>query len=228
MNGREPQRKFKPARIVLVDDHPAVREGLAESINRESGLIVCGQAEDQAGALRVVETSSPDLVVLDISLKNSSGLELIKDLRARWPRVLILVVSMHDENLYAERVLRAGAHGYVTKQEATQLVIQAIRHVLGGGIYLNERISAGILARLKAKQEPAADSITALLAERELEVFEMTGQGLSTREIAQQLHIDSKTVDTYRARIKEKLNLQSSSALLKMAIQWQRERSSGG
>ncbi|HEY5914817.1 MAG TPA: response regulator transcription factor [Verrucomicrobiae bacterium] len=224
MNEREPIRKLNPARIVLVDDHPAVREGLAESINRESGLAVCGQADDRVAALRVIESTNPDLVVLDLTLKSSSGLELLKDIHARWPQVLILVVSMHDENLYAERVLHAGAQGYITKQEATNKVIHAIRHVLGGGIYLNERMSAAILARRSGQPESGTGSIADLLAERELEVFEMTGQGLSTREIAQQLHIDTKTVDTYRARIRQKLNIDTSSALLKLAIQWNRER----
>ncbi len=222
----EPIQKLKPARIVLVDDHPAVREGLADSINRENGLAVCGQADDYPGALRIIESSSPDLAVIDLTLKSSSGLELIKEIHLRWPGVLILVVSMHDETLYAERALRAGAQGYITKQEATHKVIQAIRHVLAGGIYLNEAISATILARLTGKPEQTADSITGLLAERELEVFEMMGKGLSTREIAQQLHIDTKTVDTYRGRIKQKLDLDSSSALLKLAIEWNRERPS--
>src|SRR5512138_1040406 len=135
------------ARIVLVDDHPAVREGLAESINRESGLSVAGQADDQPAALSVIEATTPDMVVLDLTLKSSSGLELLKVIHTRWPRMLILVVSMHDENLYAERVLRAGAHGYITKQEATSKVILAIRHVLGGGIYLNEKVSSTLLGR---------------------------------------------------------------------------------
>ncbi len=222
------QKQFdirRPARIVLVDDHPAVREGLADSINRETGLTVCGQADDRSAALRAIETGQPHLVVIDLTLKSSSGLDLIKDIRARWPAVLILVVSMHDENLYAERVLRAGAQGYITKQEATQKVIQAIRHVLAGGIYLNEKMSATILARVSGKPEAGrTDSISNLLADRELEVFEMMGRGLSTREIAQQLRIDTKTVDTYRTRIKQKLGLDSSSELLKLAIEWHRDR----
>lgn len=213
----------KVTRILLVDDHPAVREGLAESINRESDLTVCGQADDHLGAMQVVESSNPDLVVLDLMLKASSGLELIKDLHARWPRILILVVSMHDETLYAERVLRAGARGYITKQEATRNVLLAIRRVLSGGIYLNERTASTILARLAANPESVTDSIADFLADREMQVFELTGQGLSTREIAMQLHIDMKTVDTYRTRIKEKLNLESSSALLKLAIRWNQD-----
>ncbi len=228
MTPKDQTGKTASVRIMLVDDHPAVREGLAESINRESGLVVCAQAEDRPEALKLIEEAPPDLVVIDLMLKSSSGLELIKDIHTGWPRVLILVVSMHDETLYAERVLRAGAHGYITKQEATQKVIEAIRHVLGGGIYLNERISSGILGRLSSKPEAVTDSITSLLAERELQVFEMTGQGLSTREMAQQLNIDSKTVDTYRARIRQKLNLNSSSAMLKLAIQWKQEREKPG
>jgi len=221
----ETQQKLNPARIVLVDDHPSVREGLADSINRETDLSVCGQADDHKGALRVIEATGPRLVVVDLTLRDSSGLELIKAIQARWPDLFVLVVSMHDETLYAERVLRAGARGYITKQEATHKVIQAIRHVLAGGVYLNEKSSSTILARLKTNPEQETDSVTGLLAERELEVFEMMGRGLSTREIAQQLHIDAKTVDTYRSRIKQKLNLDSSSALLKLAIQWSREHS---
>ena len=216
---------MKPTRIALVDDHPVVREGLAENINRERDLTVCAQAEDHRGALAAIESTKPDLIVIDLMLKNSNGLELIKDIRARWPGLLILVVSMHDETLYAERVLRAGARGYITKQEATRNILVAIRRVLAGGIYLNEQTSSTILARLAASPGPTGDSVADLLADRELEVFERIGQGLNTREIAMQLHIDMKTVDTYRARIKEKLKLETSSELLKLAIHWNQERS---
>jgi len=210
-------------RILLVDDHPVVREGLAESINREGDLTVCAQAEDQRGALLAMESAKPDLVVIDLVLKKSSGFELIKDIRARWPRARILVMSMHDETLHAERALRAGAQGYITKQEATRNILAAIRRVVSGGIYLNERTSSTILARLAANPGKMHDSITDLLADREIQVFELIGEGLSTREIALQLRIDMKTVDTYRTRIKEKLNLESSSALLKLAISWNRD-----
>jgi DNA-binding NarL/FixJ family response regulator len=210
----------KVTRVLLVDDHPVVRQGLAESINRERDLTVCAQAEDHQGALKAIETSHPELIVVDLMLRNSSGLELIKDIHARWPRLLILVVSMHDETLYAERVLRAGAQGYITKQQATHDILSAIRRVLAGGIYLNERTASVVLARLAAKPHTGGDSIPDLLADRELEVFELTGRGLSTREIASQLRIDVKTVDTYRARIREKLNLKSSSELLQLAIRW--------
>jgi DNA-binding NarL/FixJ family response regulator len=219
-----PDSPGKVTRVLLVDDHPVVREGLAESINRESDLTVCAQAEDHPGALRAIETTHPELVVVDLMLRDSSGIELIKDIHARWPRLLILVVSMHDETLYAERVLRAGAQGYITKQQATHDILLAIRRVIGGGIYLNERTASAVLARLATKPQIASDSIPDLLADRELEVFELTGRGLSTREIAGQLRIDVKTVDTYRARIREKLNLKSSSELLQLAIRWNQAR----
>lgn len=217
-----PERKT--TRVLLVDDHPVVREGLAESINRESDLTVCAQAEDHQGALKAIETHHPELVVVDLMLRDSSGMELIKDIHARWPRLLILVVSMHDETLYAERVLRAGAQGYITKQQATHDILLAIRRVLGGGIYLNERTASAVLARLATKPQAPSHSIPDLLADRELEVFELTGRGLSTREVAGQLRIDAKTVDTYRARIREKLNLKSSSELLQLAIRWNQGR----
>lgn len=214
----------KVTRVMLVDDHPVVREGLAESINRESDLTVCAQAEDHQSALQAIDKAHPELIVVDLMLKDSSGLELIKDIHARWPRLLILVVSMHDETLYAERVLRAGAQGYITKQQATHDILSAIRRVLSGGIYLNEQTASAVLARLAAKPQMTSHSIPDLLADRELEVFELTGRGLSTREIAGQLRIDAKTVDTYRARIREKLNLKSSSELLQLAIQWNQNR----
>jgi DNA-binding NarL/FixJ family response regulator len=210
-------------RIMLVDDHPVVRQGLAESINNEADLLVCAEAEDRLEALAAIESTRPDLAVIDLTIKHSSGLELIKDIRARWPRMLILVVSMHDEMLYAERVLRAGAQGYITKQEATRNVLLAIRRVLAGGIYLNERTASAVLARLAAKPQSMSDSIADVLADRELQVFELTGHGLSTREIASQLHIDMKTVDTYRARIRDKLNLKTSSELLQLAIRWHKD-----
>jgi len=215
--------KEQATRIVLVDDHPVVREGLAESINREKDLVVCAQAEDHRAALQAIEGTKPELVVVDLMLKDSSGMELIKDIHARWPRLLILVVSMHDETLYAERVLRAGAQGYITKQQATRDILLAIRRVLAGGIYLNERTASTVLARLASKPQAVTDSISDLLADRELQVFELTGRGLSTREIGAQLHIDIKTVDTYRARIREKLNLKTSSELLQLAIRWNKD-----
>ena len=215
--------KGKPTRIILVDDHPVVRDGLAEAINHESDLTVCATAEDRQEALQAIERTEPELVVVDLMLKSSSGLELIKDVHARWPRLLILVVSMHDETLYAERVLRAGARGYITKQQATRDILRAIRKVLSGGIYLSEKTASTVLARLTSQPQAVSDSIADVLADRELQVFEMTGRGLSTREIAEQLRIDMKTVDTYRTRIKEKLNLESTSELLQLAIRWNQD-----
>ncbi|HZR19837.1 MAG TPA: response regulator transcription factor [Verrucomicrobiae bacterium] len=216
--------KSKATRILLVDDHPVVRDGFAELINREADLAVCAAADDRAGAIQAIETTVPHLVVVDLTLKNSSGMELIKDIHARWPKMLILVVSMHNENLYAERVLRAGARGYITKQQATRDILLAIRRVLGGGIYLNETTGAAVLARLSARPEAKDDIILDLLTDRELQVFELIGQGFNTREISSQLRIDMKTVETYRLRIREKLNLESSSELLKLAIRWKQDR----
>jgi DNA-binding NarL/FixJ family response regulator len=214
----------KAIRIILVDDHPMVRERLAEIINRESDLTVCAEAADRQGAIQAVETVKPDLAIIDLALKNSSGLELIKDLHARWPRLLMLVVSMHDELLYAERVLRAGARGYITKQEATRSILLAIRRVLAGHVYLNEKTATSVIARLTAKPQDDSASLTDQLTDRELQVFELTGNGLNTRDIAEQLGIDVKTVETYRVRIKEKLNLKGSSELLQLAIRWSQNR----
>jgi len=221
----EPSKAKTPAiRILLVDDHPMVRERLAEIINREKDLAVCAEAADRQGAIEAVQTTQPDLAIIDLALKNSSGLELIKDLHARWPKLLMLVVSMHDELLYAERVLRAGARGYITKQEATRNILLAIRRVLNGNVYLNEKTATTVIARLTSKPQAGDGSIADLLTDRELQVFELTGNGLSTKEIAGQLGIDVKTVETYRVRIKDKLNLQGSSELLQLAIRWMQNR----
>jgi DNA-binding NarL/FixJ family response regulator len=215
--------QLKPTRVLLVDDHPIVRERLAEIINGEQDLMVCAEAEDRHGAIKAVETAKPELAVIDLALKNSSGLELIKDLHTRWPRLIILVVSMLEESLYAERVLRAGAQGYITKQEAARNIMLAIRRVLSGEIYLSGKTTSTVIAHLTAKPQ-AGGSIADLLSDRELQVFELTGNGLSTREIAERLHIDVKTVETYRIRIKEKLDLRTSSELLQMAIRWNQNR----
>jgi DNA-binding NarL/FixJ family response regulator len=211
-------------RILLVDDHPMVRERLAEVINREPDLTVCAEAGDRVNALAAIEAASPRLVIVDLALKNSSGLELIKDIHVRWPHLKVLVVSMHDESLYAERVLRAGARGYITKQEATRNILLAIRRVLSGAIYLNEKAASTVIARLTSNPSVEGGAISDRLTDRELQVFELTGNGLSIREIAEQLHIDIKTVETYRVRIKDKLDLKGSSELLRLAIQWNQNR----
>jgi DNA-binding NarL/FixJ family response regulator len=208
------------SRILLVDDHPLVRERLSEIINREPDLQVCGEAEDRHEALVAAQSKRPDLVIVDLALKNSDGLELIKDIHSRWAKLAMLVVSMHDESLYAERVLRAGALGYITKQEATRNILQAIRRVLAGNIYVNPRVATHIIARLTTRGGAVAITPAELLADRELQVFELTGRGLNTREIASRLHIAAKTVETYRARIRQKLNLEDGSELLQSAISW--------
>lgn len=208
------------SQILLVDDHPMVRERLAEIINREADLYVCGEAEDRHEALQAVEARQPDLVIVDLTLKNSDGLELIKDIHSQWASLRMLVVSMHDESLYAERVLRAGALGYITKQEATRNILLAIRRVLAGSVYLNERIATHILTRLTTRNGVIAITPAEVLADRELQVFELTGRGLNTREIASRLHIAAKTVETYRARIRAKLNLEDRGELLRSAISW--------
>jgi len=214
-------RPAKPrARILLVDDHPLVRERLAEIINREPDLTVCGEAEDRHEAVAAIPSRRPDLVIVDLTLKTSDGLELVKDIHARWPKVQMLVVSMHDESLYAERAIRAGALGYITKQEATRKILVAIRRVLGGDIYLNEKTACHIISRLTSRDPSVGTTPQELLSDRELRVFDLTGSGLNTAEIAGRLHIAVKTVETYRARIKEKLKLKDSSELLRLAISW--------
>jgi DNA-binding NarL/FixJ family response regulator len=203
-----------------VDDHPLVRERLAEVINREPDLIVCAEAEDRHQAIETIRIRKPNLIIVDITLKNSDGVELIKDIHARWPGLLMLVVSMHDESLYAERVLRAGARGYITKQEATRSILRAIRRVLEGQIFLSENISSQIIGRLMDSAPGQATEPVESLADRELQVFELTGRGLNTRQIAERLHIGVKTVETYRHRIREKLKLEHPTDLLRAAITW--------
>ena len=212
------------ARILLVDDHPLVRERLAEIINQEPDLMVCGEAQDRAGALAAMAAHRPELAIIDLALKDSDGLELIKDIRLHWPNVLMLVVSMYEESLYAERVIRDGERGYVTKQEATRDILSAIRRVLSGRVYLNENVSARIIDRLADRSVPGAATPAEMLADRELQMFELLGRGLAVKEIARRLRIATKTVDTYRRRIREKLNLQTSSQLLQHAISWTRRR----
>jgi DNA-binding NarL/FixJ family response regulator len=214
------KRTQKRARIVIVDDHPIVRERLAEIFNREPDLAACGEAEDRHQALEVIAVANPDLVIVDLTLKSSHGLELIKDIHARWPKLLVLVVSMHDESLYAERVLRAGARGYITKQEATRNILVAVRRVLQGSVYLNDKLATHLISRLAASGRPVNPTPAERLADRELQVYELTGRGLNTRQIAARLNIGAKTVETYRTRIREKLQLEDANELLQSAISW--------
>jgi DNA-binding NarL/FixJ family response regulator len=208
-------------RILLVEDHPVVRETLKRIIQQEASLSVCGEADDCQQALAIVEATKPHLVILDLTLRDSHGLELIKNLRDQHPKVLSLVFSMHEEALHAERAIRAGARGYITKQESPAKILLAIRQVLNGEIYWSEKAAARIASQIALRSRPSNDFSVELLTDRELQVFELMGLGQSTREIANSLHIDASTVDTYAARIKEKLNLKSRLELLQYAIRFQ-------
>ena len=207
-------------RVLIVDDHPMTRAGLVHVINHQPDLVVCCEAENAAEALDAVDACRPDLVLADITLPGKSGLELIKDIKAIHPELPILVISMHDESLYAERVLRAGARGYITKQEGGEKLMQAFRHVLSGQIYVSEKMSAHILERFSGGQAAPVCSLVAQLSDREFGVFELLGQGLSAHEIAARLHISTKTVDAHRANIKEKLVIKTTSELISYAARW--------
>jgi len=208
-------------RILLVDDHPMIRERLVELIERESDLEVCGEAEDRHEALDLVAATQPRLAIVDLTLKSSLGMELIKDLQARYPDVKVLVVSMQEEMIYAERCIHAGARGYITKQQASRHVMRAIRQVLAGGIYLSDFMTHHVLERSMGRPAQRESlEIVSQLADRELQVFELVGKGLSTRQIADQLTLDTKTIETYRARIKEKLGFKDGPELLQRAIAW--------
>jgi DNA-binding NarL/FixJ family response regulator len=207
-------------RVFLVEDHPVTREGLAQLLNQQADLEVCGQAGSAREALDAVEASAPDLVLVDISLAETSGIELIKDLTTRHKELRILVLSTHDETLYAERSLRAGARGFVMKHEPTAQVMAAIRLVLGGGIYLSQRMRGRLLHKLARR--PAAETGSDLdqLSDRELEVFQLIGRGHSTAQIAAGLNVSVSTVETHRAHIKQKLRLENASELVQRAVEW--------
>jgi DNA-binding NarL/FixJ family response regulator len=222
MCAKKQQSKAKEERttIVIVDDHPLIRKGLSELINQEKDLVVCGQAEDAHEAMQVIKTLQPDIVVVDISLKETSGIELIKDIKTQYPSLPVLALSMHDESLYAERALRAGAKGYIMKAEATEKVITGIRTVLSGELYVSERMSAKMVRKLVGGGPETGASPIDHLSDRELEVFLSIGRGQGTRQIAEKLHLSIKTIETYRAHIKEKLNLADAAELLQYAIRW--------
>lgn len=217
---KKPTRISK-RRIFLVDDHPITREGLARLINREPDMEVCGQANTAARAIAEIEQTKPDLVVVDVSLTTgASGLELIKDLLVRHARLPMLGLSTHDESLYAERALRAGAKGYVMKQEPTEKVMTAIRQVLDGRIYLSEAMNDRLLHKMtRSGSAPTATEIEQL-SDRELEIYRLIGQGRGTRQIAVELHLSVSTVETHRTHIKEKLHLSSAPELVRRAVEW--------
>jgi len=206
--------------VFIVDDHPLVREGLTNLINRQSDLVVCGEAKDSAEAIDGMTKERPDVAIIDISLTNESGLELIKHLVKQFPEVALIVLSMHDEALYAERALRAGARGYVMKHETSKNVLTSIRRVIGGDIYVSERIVNRIALRLTSARRPVAGSPVERLSDRELEIFQLLGQGRTPSEIARDLNLSLKTVQAYCARAKEKFGVTSLTELLRAAIRW--------
>ncbi len=214
----------KVSRILIVDDHPVLRKGLRCLLSGAADLEVCGEAADTGAALTEVDATHPDLVLVDISLPGASGLELIKQLAARPTPPKMLVVSMHDESLFAERALRAGAMGYVNKEEAADTIVDAIRHVLKGKVYLSQQMTERMLLQVAHSEQPQAQSPVASLSDRELEVFEHIGHGLGTREIAEQLGLSVKTIETYRENIKRKLGLDTNTELIRRAVHWLLDR----
>jgi DNA-binding NarL/FixJ family response regulator len=217
------EKKASKRRILLVDDHPLLRQGIGQLINEQADLVVCGEAEDRAGALQAAENTHPDLAVVDLSLRSQHGLELIKDFKTQFPGLLILVLSMHDESFYGERALRAGARGYIMKREASSKVLEAIRHVLDGGVYASSRVTGSILNKVTGWQGTSARPSLNTLTDRELEVLMLIGKGHGSREIARRLNLSVKTIEAHRANIKVKLNLESSHELLQHAIRWAQE-----
>ena len=208
------------AKIMIVDDHPSTRDGLVIRIDLEPDLEVCGEADDVEQALHIVHEMCPDLVVVDISLKTGSGIDLVKLLKQQHPRVKTLVWSMYDESLYAERALRAGASGYINKQRVTDSIIEAIRTILRGDLYLSQELSAKMLHRAIQGKASVACSPVDSLSDRELETFRLIGSGMTTKEIARRMRLSPKTIETYRARIKEKIEIDDMAALTREATQW--------
>jgi DNA-binding NarL/FixJ family response regulator len=205
-------------RVFLIDDHPIVRQGLALFINRERDLMVCGEADGAASAPQAIRDSAPDFIVLDISLDGPDGLDLLKAVRVTYPNLPVLVLSMHDESTYAERALRAGANGYIMKQEATEKVLIAIRHILRGEVYLSDRLTNRMLQQFAHGSISPHDPL-ARLSDRELEVYRLIGAGHATRQIADELHVSTKTVESYQAHIKAKLSLRNARELVQHAIE---------
>ena len=207
-------------RILMIDDHPMVVEGLAQLINREPDLMVCGQAQDAPKALQAIETLKPDMTIVDISLNGTNGIELIKDIKLRHGELPVLVLSAHDESIFAERSLRAGAGGYVMKLEAPDNLMNAIRRVLNGEIYLSAKMSGKMLQKYVGSSGKPMETSIDRLTDREVAVLQLIGLGHGTREIAEQLNLSVKTIETYRAHIMEKLDLKNATELVKYAIQW--------
>ncbi len=207
-------------KIYLVDDHPLMRKGLAMTIDNEVGFEVCGQAESAEDALNEILELKPDAAVIDISLPGMNGIELVKNLLHQQPDLKILIVSRHDEELYAERAIRAGAKGYLMKLEAVEVLISAIKQILKGNLYLSDKIGNKLLMKMASGNSTKTDNPLDLLSDRELEVFELTGKGHSTKDIGKKLHISVKTVESHRANIKDKLQLDTANELMRHAVRW--------
>jgi DNA-binding NarL/FixJ family response regulator len=208
------------SKVLLVDDHPLVREWLATLINQQADLQVCGETDSAPKALQMIGQVHPEIAIVDISMEGGSGLELIKNIKAGYPKVMMIVLSMHDESLYAERALRAGARGYIMKRGATKGVLQAIRCVLGGKLYVSDQMAMILTEKFVEGRPSAQRSVVEKLSDRELEVFQLLGRGYSTRRIGEELHVSVKTVQAFCARIKEKLGLFNATELLLEAVRW--------
>ncbi len=207
-------------RVFIVDDHPLVRQGLAQIIESQDDLELCGEAEDSMSAMRGIELKKPDAIIVDISLQGNNGLELIKNVKAIHEQIPILVFSMHDESIYAQRALRAGAKGYVMKKESSEKIVDAIRRIIKGEIYVSPRVADQVLHQIVNGPANAAISPVDRLTDRELEVVQLIGRGLSTREIAESLNLSVKTIESHRAHVKEKLNLRNATELVQFSVQW--------
>ena len=214
------EQPVEKSRLLIVDDHPLFREGLGQLISHDTDLVVCGEAADAAEGLKAIGELKPDLVLVDISLGGASGIDLIKAIKEAHDDIPVLVISMHDESLYAERALRAGAMGYVMKHEPGKTVRSAIRKVLSGEMYLSEKMSSAIISKFMRGQNDQPASPLEILSDRELEVFRMLGQGKGTRQIAQDLNVTVATINSFRNRIKEKLHLKTATEMMLHAIQW--------
>ena len=210
----------RKCRVLLIDDHPIVRQGLALLIDREGDLSVCGEADGAHSAFHAIETLRPDIVVLDISLSGPDGLDVLKEIRMKTASLPVLILSMHDESIYAECAMRAGANGYIMKQEATEKVLVAIRRILQGEVYLSDRLTNTMLQQYVRGVSPTKMSPLVSLTDRELEVFRLIGEGHGTRQIADDLHLSVKTIESYQAHIKEKLALRNARELVQHAIEW--------
>jgi DNA-binding NarL/FixJ family response regulator len=226
--GREiPFQVSSKTRVFMVDDHPLMRKGLGELINQQPDMIICGEADDAPEALKAIGQIRPDLVIVDISLKTQNGIELIKNIKAINPSIQILVLSMHDESIYALRVLKAGAKAYVMKQEVVDKVMEAIRRIRLGKVFVSERVAAQMLSQVVDGNDPSRESPVDALSDRELEIVTLIGNGTPTREIAKRLGISIKTVESHRAHIKDKLSLTNATQLVQWCVRWVEENKGG-